>query len=51
MNLEQLEVENRNLKKMLDEEKKILVEQTDKWRARMNKLEEHQKCDKSMQYS
>jgi len=38
-----LQIENKNIKKMLEEEKKILVEQTERWRARIGRLEDYQK--------
>jgi hypothetical protein len=43
---EEMAMENKNLRKVLEEEKKILAEQTEKWKARISRLEDMQKGEK-----
>ena len=46
LQVEQLEIENKNGKKMLEEEKNIMSEMMEKWKSRIIRLEDLQKTER-----
>ena len=44
---EELTLENKNLKALLEEEKSLMMEQTEKWMGKLSKLEEAKAVEKN----
>ena len=45
LTIQDLEIENKNMKKLLEQERSILNEQTEKWNMRLSNLEAKSKGD------